>query len=214
MSEYCDESDLYDYGLPRGAIPNPARLAASALAATDQITLDGHGFAEGDAVTLRADVGAGSALPAPLASGVAYYAIPDTDQAFRLAATPGGAAIDLTTDGAQVLVVAKSPVRSVIRGVSAWINDTLPAHIVPLTDPIPEIVRMTCAELVTWKLQARSGVRSETFSEVTKEARIRLEKWARHVPIRGENAPAAASLSTSTVPRQDARGWGRYGGIG
>ena len=101
-----------------------------------------------------------------------------------------------------------------IRGVSAWIDDTLPAHVVPLPEPCPEVVRMTCAELVVWKMLARSGGASETFSEVSKEARIRLEKWARNVPIRGSNAPVAAGLSTASVARTDARGWTKYGGVG
>ncbi len=32
---YSTVSDLYAFGLPRGALPNPGRLAASALASTD-----------------------------------------------------------------------------------------------------------------------------------------------------------------------------------
>src|SRR6478609_2025292 len=94
---YSTVSDLYAYGVPRGAVPNPARLAASVLASSDAFTLDEHGFATDDPVSFRAE--AGGALPAPLVAGTTYYAIALTASTFKVAAAVAGAALDLTTDG-------------------------------------------------------------------------------------------------------------------
>jgi hypothetical protein len=58
--------------------------------ATETITIVGHEFANGDAVT------AGGTLPSPLVSGNTYYVINRTATTFQLALTVAGAAIDLT----------------------------------------------------------------------------------------------------------------------
>ena len=213
MADYCETSDLYDYGLPRGAIATAARLVSSALASTDQFILNEHGFQTDDPVVFREDDSEGATLPGGIVAGTEYYAIRDSDSAFRVAATVGGSAITLSFDGVRVLVVARLPVAKTITGISALIDDMLPGHLVPLSAPYPEIVRMTCAELVTAKLMARQGIRSESFAEVQKEARIRLQRWASGIPIRGENSPTRASLA-ATRARNDSRGWSQHGGIG
>ena len=65
------------------------------LASSDVITSYAHGFSDGDEVRLF-----GSALPTGVAEGTTYYVRDSTTDTFKLAATSGGAAIDLTVSGA------------------------------------------------------------------------------------------------------------------
>ena len=215
MASYCEESDLYDFGLPRGAVPNPGRLAEGASASTDAISLDMHGFALDDAVVFRAD-GANASLPAPLVEGTTYYAKPLSQFSFQVAATAGGAAIDLTTAGQYILVIAPLNIAAAIEWASTIVDDMLPSHVVPLESPYPRIVVMTCAELAFGKLAGRGGSASAALMKMVDEASKRITRWAQGVPLRGVNAPdthtnTAASASVSTVA--DPRGWSRYGGI-
>jgi hypothetical protein len=208
---YCAPSDLYTFGLQRGAVPNPGRVVASADATANTITLDVHGFVLNDPVAFRAE--AGGSLPTPLAEGSTYYAIPLTESTFSVAAAEDGAAVDLSSAGSRFVTIVPLPVDASIAWASRVIDDMLPAHLVPLEEPIPEIVRMTAAELAAHKIMAGKGL-SKTMGEMVDSARKRLERWGKGVPIRGENAPPPANKSISaTVPFLDRRGWGRFGGI-
>lgn len=212
-SPYCSAGDLYQFGLPRGALPNPGRLAAFVDATANTITLNTHGFAQDDPVSFRAE--AGGSLPAPLGEGLYYFAAPVTDDSFSVALTASGAVIDLLTEGTRTIVIAPLPIAAAISWASRVIDDMLPAHLVPLALPVAEIVRMTCAELAAGKLLSRTGAQSKSLSEIVDAANKRLSRWALGVPIRGENAPAPANLATSaTVPYRDSRGWSQFGGIG
>lgn len=212
MASYCDESDLAAFGLPRGSFPNPARQVARVDLASDSMTLDEHGFSADAPVVFRPDIGSGSSLPAPIVEGSTYYAIPVSDSAFKVAATIGGSALDLTTEGATFLVVGKLDKAAAIRAASAVVDDMLPAHVVPLVEPYPEIIRLTAAELATARLMGSTGLTSQSYTEVLKEARIRVQRWAKGIPVRGENAPARSGLSAA-AGRRDSRGWSTYGGI-
>lgn len=210
--DYCVQADLYSFGLPRGAMPNPARLAASVSVSLNAINLDQHGFALNDPITLRAE--GGGSLPAPLLEATKYYVIPITDSAFSVAAAADGAAIDLTTTGARVLVIAQSPIAAAIRWASRVIDQSLPAHLVPLTAPIHELVVMTCAELAAAKALGLSGGASKSLADMTAATAARIEKWARGQPLRGDNRPPPANVATSaSVPYRDSRGWNKFGGI-
>ncbi len=189
------------------------RLVGGVSAALNAIELDGHGLALDDACSFRAE--AGGSLPSPLAEGATYYAIPLDDNRFSVAAAAGGAAIDLTTAGARAVVIVPAPVAKAIAWASRLIDDMLPAHVVPLAEPYPEIIRMTCAELAAAKLLALAGSESRTISEIADAARKRLDRWGKGVPIRGDNAPAAAGLAAGAAvgTATDTRGWRRFGGI-
>jgi hypothetical protein len=73
---------------------NPFSIAATANTGTDLITATNHGLAANDAVVLS-----GGTAPSPLVLGTTYYARDIAGNDFKLSATPGGAAIDLTTAG-------------------------------------------------------------------------------------------------------------------
>lgn len=89
--------DILLYGTP---IADTAK-AATAVPATDKITVAAHGYAEGTALRLTATV-----WPAPLVSGKLYYVRAGTSGDFELAEAPGGAAVPLNTAGSG-LTVAK-----------------------------------------------------------------------------------------------------------
>lgn len=208
---YSTEADLYAHGLPRGALPNPGRLAASVLASTDAFTLDGHGLAADDPVSFRAE--ANGSLPAPLAAGTTYYAVPVTASTFKVAAAAGGAAVNLTTDGVRVVVITPPPIAESIAWADRIIDEMAPGHLVPFTDPVPDIIRMTSAELAAGKLLAMRGAASKSIADMVDAAHKRIARWARGVPVRDANATASANTAVSaTVPYQDRRGWRRYGG--
>lgn len=207
---YCAQADLYAHGFPRGAVPNPGRLADSVLASTDAIALDVHGFDLDSPVIVRAE--AGGVLPAPLVALTTYYAIPVGESSFKLALTPGGSAIDLTTDGDSVIVIAPLPIAATISAASRLVDDMIPLAAVPLTAPYPEIIVVTTAQIAASMLAGHGGFTSAALSDVLKSAQARLERWAAGAPIRGANEPTSTACAVS-IPQSDARGWSRFGGI-
>jgi len=82
-------------GLPLGmsVAATPSSLAATGVASTDVVTATGHTFANGDPVFFVALTGGDG-----LAIDTTYYVINSATNTLKLAATPGGAAIDFTTD--------------------------------------------------------------------------------------------------------------------
>lgn len=194
--------------MPQGALPNPARLIHSVSASSDTLTLDSHGFYDGDPVSFRAD-SVGGSLPAPLTDSVTYYARRVSDDAFAVATDPsGGSPINLTSAGTRVLVLAPVPVEPAIAWATAIIDDMLPAHLVPLEAPIPEIVKMTCAELAVGKLMSRQGAAPETLSKAVSDAQARLVRWSKGIPLRGAAVPKRANLAArASAGYRDAKGW-------
>jgi hypothetical protein len=181
-------------------------------AATDTCAQDVHGFAADDSLQFRAE--AGGSLPGGLTEGVAYFAIPVDESHFKVAATAGGPAIDLTSGGENVLVFTPLPIAAAIDFGARAIDDMLPAHVVPLTAPYPTIIVATNAELAAGKLASRGGFVSKALTDILDGAKKRIERWAKNVEIRGDNAPAPAQgAAVATVPYDDARGWNKFGGI-
>jgi hypothetical protein len=209
---YCTGADLYNFGLPRGALQNPGRLVSSVDTTTNALMCDVHGFDTDDPIQFRPE--AGGSLPTPLVAGTEYYAISVTDSSFQVASAPAGAAIDFTTAGSRIVVIAPLPILASIAWASRLIDDMLPAHLVPIAEPIHELVRMTCAELAAGKLLTRTGSASKSLGEMVDAARKRLERWAKGIPLRGNDVPPPANLAASAaVPFKDPRGWGEFGGL-
>lgn len=212
---YCVRSDLYSFGLPRGTIPNPGRLVLSVDAAANTMTLGDHEFATGDPLVFRAEMG--GSMPAPLIAGTRYYARAVTDGAFQVSATIGGAAIDLTTAGAEVLVSSPLPIEESIEWGAEVINQALVGHAVPLTAPYPPMVVMANAELAAGKLGLFSGGTSKSLTDMMARSTAQLQAWAKGVVLRGENtAPTERTnlAASASVPYSDSRGWSRFGGPG
>jgi len=209
---YCTRADIFAHAIPRGALHNPASLVTVDTSA-DWLECDGHGFETDDELTFRAD--AGGSLPSPIVEGTTYYAIRVDDATFQVAASAGGTAIDLTTAGSNVLVHSEPPFDSAIAWAERVIDDMLPAHVVPLETPYPEIVTITAAELAGGKLLARYGSASRTLTEIVDAAHKRIERWGKGVPIRGTNSPDRAGLAMSAASTTTGRAhdWRTYGGL-
>jgi hypothetical protein len=215
MTAYATESDLYDFGMARGAVPNPARLIAAISVSLDEFTLDEHGLAEDQPVTLRAQ--AQGLMPSPVVAGTTYYAKPTGDSTFQLRPTPGDAALEITSTGSLVLLMIPLPIESALEWGARVIDDMLPAHVVPLVAPYPPIVTITNAELAAWKLSGLKGSSSKSLSETVDAAQKRILRWAAGVPVRGVDAGEQKRdnlAASATVPFSDSRGWGRFGGPG
>jgi Baseplate J-like protein len=95
-----------------------AGKAFTVAAATDKLTSTAHGFSNGDAVVLRAGLTPGF----PLVHGVVAYVRDVEANAFKLALTVGGAAINITSDGSGTVVKLGT-------------SDVTLAGVAPLTEP-------------------------------------------------------------------------------
>lgn len=209
---YCDPKDLYSFGLSRGAVQNPARRLSTVDPAADTLELNVHGLDLDDAISFRAE--ANGALPTPLVAGTTYYAIPVNEYTFQVSATVGGSAIDLTDAGSRILVIVPMDIAGAISFGAEVINDHLPAHAVPLTAPYPEIIKITNAELAVSKLASVHGFKAASLSETIDMAQKRIARWAKGIPLRGNNVPPPTNLArAATVPYTDARGWNKHGGL-
>lgn len=76
----------------------------TATAADDTITSAGHGLTDGARIVFKGD----GTLPGGLTAGVRYFIRDVTANTFKVAATQGGSAIDLTSDGEGTLGVVKA----------------------------------------------------------------------------------------------------------
>ena len=207
---YCSREDVNGW-LPAGEISGWSRLAATVLASDDAFTLAGHGLETDTAVTVRAVEG--GSLPSPLAEGTTYYAIRLTSSRFKLSATAGGSAINLTTDGDSVVVAREPDYDSKIEFYSRWADAFLPAHLVPLEAPIHPTVKGIVAQLAAKALLNLDGKSSELVNAAELAAKAQLERFAKGLPLRGAAATASANLAVtgsgvSASTGLDPRGWG------
>lgn len=206
---YCSRADLYKFGLPRGVLGTKGDIVEASIASTDTLTFDGHGFETDTPVMLRA--AEGGTLSAPLVASTIYYAIRVSDATFKVAATAGGAVINLTTDGTSMIVSTPLDFDDVIEAYSRWVDGFVP-HIVPfVAGSIPIMVKMVVAELSAKKLLALAGHSSELVDAAVVTATAQLERWAKGVPVRDALATASSNrsvVSSITILGLDPRGWG------
>lgn len=93
---------LWGGGVFKGYAPNagtPKEFIATP--STDTITCPGHGYVDTNKVVFYGDT-----VPAGLTEGTVYYVVNATADAFQVAASAGGAAIDLTSAGGSACVVS------------------------------------------------------------------------------------------------------------
>jgi hypothetical protein len=195
--------------LPPGAITSPTGILASCLASSDVLTYDGHGLETNDEVTVRA-ASAGT-LSAPLVAGAVYYAIRLTNSTFKLAASAGGAALNITSDGVEMVVTREPKFDDVIEFVSRWADTFLPAHVVPLTAPIHPLVRGVVADVSAKRILNANGQDSAAVTAAELAGKAILERFAAGMPLRGGTAQVPSNLAitaTSVSSGADPRGWG------
>jgi hypothetical protein len=80
-----------------GAVAWPAGTAVTVTAGTDTITKNAHGLQNGDRVRFGA-----VAMPTGLTAATWYYVVTATTNDFKVSTVPGGAAIDITSNGTTV----------------------------------------------------------------------------------------------------------------
>lgn len=205
---YCSRADV-TARLPPGTVVSPAGMLASCLASTDVLTYDGHGLETDDEVTVRA-ASAGT-LSAPLVAGTVYYAIRLTNSTFKLAASAGGAALNITSDGVEMVVTREPKFDDVIEFVSRWADTFLPAHVVPLTAPIHPLVRGVVADVSAKRILNANGQDSAAVTAAELAGKAILERFAAGMPLRGGTAQTPSNLAitaTSVSSGSDPRGWG------
>ena len=205
---YCSRGDV-TARLPPGTVVSPAGMLASCLASTDVLTYDGHGLETDDEVTVRA-ASAGT-LSAPLVAGTVYYAIRLTNSTFKLAASAGGAALNITSDGVEMIVTREPKFDDVIEFVSRWADTFLPAHVVPLTAPIHPLVRGVVADVSAKRILNANGQDSAAVTAAELAGKAILERFAAGMPLRGGTAQTPSNLAitaTSVSSGSDPRGWG------
>lgn len=84
-------------------VPDPAQKTYTADNSTDVFTSSGHGFSNGDEIILMP-----GDIPSPLASGRLYWVRDVTTNTFKIAATSGGAAMNITSNGSGTLKLFKN----------------------------------------------------------------------------------------------------------
>ena len=206
---YCAARDLYANGLPRGSIPNPARLIE--FADSVFVFLTDHGFETGDLVRFRKDDD--SAVLPPEIAIVDCFVKKLDDRAFGVSLTLGGDYVLFSVVPERILVWAPLDIDGAIRRASRAIDEMIPAHAVPLSEPFPEIVTITAAELAIGYLM--NGSASKSLADIVDGAQKRLRVWAAGVPIRGtDNTAERTNLAVkATAPVIDRVGWSKFGGI-
>lgn len=184
-------------------------MLASCLASTDVLTYDGHALETDDEVTVRA-ASAGT-LSAPLVAGTVYYAIRLTNATFKLAASAGGAALNITSDGVEMVVTREPKFNDVIEFVSRWADTFFPAHAVPLVAPIHPLVRGVVADVSAKRVLNANGQHSAAVKEAELDGKAILERHAAGMPLRGGTAQTPTNLAitaTSVSSGGDPRGFG------
>lgn len=94
---------LWGGGTFKGYAPNggsPKEFQADAT--SDVVTVPAHGYSNTDTIVFY-----GGTVPSPLVEGTIYFVRDATTDTFKVAATSGGAAIDLTGAGAGDCVVSR-----------------------------------------------------------------------------------------------------------
>lgn len=208
---YCTRADVMRR-LPPTAVGSPSAVAASSLAGSNVITLDGHGLETGDEVTVRAVEG--GSLSAPLVEGTTYYAIRVNHASFKLAATAGGTAIDLTTNAVEMMVIREPSFDEHIQFYSRWADGILPGHLVPLTAPIHPVVAGVVADCVAKRVLNIGGQDSAVLNATELASKAILERHATGLVLRGAPVTASANLAVTTTlgTTADPRGWAPTGG--
>lgn len=207
---YCTRKDVYTFGVQVGTLPKPARLV-TCVAASDTVSLDGHGFDTGDVVYFRAE--AGGSLPSPLVEGTGYYVIASSDSTFQVSATSGGAAINLTTAGANVVVWMDHPWDDWIEAASRTLDDLCVAHQTPFTAPYPQVVIAATAALVAEMALGVTGGMTDAKRVQIDTAWKRFQDWKSGKPISDPKATGRANLSSYVAASSSVgAGWYATGG--
>lgn len=195
MAAYATKADLYKHGLPRGLLTDQHRAVTSVDAAANTFTVGDHGLSLNTPVRFVAEPGNGT-LPAGLTEGTTYYAIATTDSVFQVAATEGGAAIDVTDAGSGVfgfVVPVDEEINETLELYSRVIDRKTIAHAIEFTAPYPVEVVHYVAKLSARELLQRRGRQSEAVNEAAARVEREFRDFVKGIPLRTDKATASTN---------------------
>lgn len=208
---YCDREDVYRQA-PRGSLTEPARLVAAVDASANTITVNGHALREDDEISFRLGADDGEII-AGLAVGTTYYAEPITESTFKVRAAAGGAEVNLTAEGTNVmLVVSRGPdIDDEIRAASRLFDGAVVGHEVPFAEPIPDEVRLWVAKIAAFntldslgkttpQMVARNASILEQLKTLAKGVRLRDPEATTQTKIARGRSPSTTTTGAEVVP--------------
>lgn len=215
-ASYGTINGLYGHGLPRGSLVSRARLVAAVDASANLLELEGHGLSADMPVTFVVD--AGGVLPAPLAVRTIYYAKLfaldadyNSEALFQVSATPGGAAIDLTTEGTAPFRLHVSPALAAawkLEFRSRWVDGLAIGHVVPFTAPYPPVVvevteRAAALDMLFVLGQITLDAHTAAMAGLALDGKAMLKG----APLRDATATAPANLAIGSSPADTSGRW-------
>jgi hypothetical protein len=143
-----------------------ARKSATVEADDDTVTSDGHGYSSGDQVIFLELTGG-----APLELGTTYYVMASglTANAFKVSATPGGSAVNVTADATAATVINLESLGRVVEGEIE-------------RDPVATTSKATLSlktELATDPLRQFAIVAEDIPAKLFEIDELALERWLR-----------------------------------
>jgi hypothetical protein len=214
-AEYCSVEDVFRFAQTAGALVRRALEVDSVDTTADVLTIGGHGCSKDDPVEFR--IQPGGTLAAPLSASTVYYAKPvtDSDDLLQIAATVGGAAINLTTTGAGFDMVPsiRPTIHACIRSACRWIDQRIPEAATPLNPDenglYPDIVRQMAAVLSCEMALVVLGQMSTQVSECADRMRADAKLMLAGLPL-----PDPDVLTIQTDLAQGTGGVGVRGCVG
>lgn len=176
-----------------------SRKAATIAAATDAVTATAHGFANGERVVFVALTGG-----AGLTVGTTYFVRDATASTFKVAATSGGAAVDVTTDATAAKVINLETVGRTVTGsverdpVATTEKAKLDLGVELATDPVRQfaaVVDKVPAKLFEIESAFEAFLRSELLYQL--ERAIDAHTITRILAA----APLAGNVGTDLIAR-------------
>ncbi len=201
---YATDADVYR-AVPPGSLSMPARAVASVDAVLNRIEVNGHACALDTPVQLSVDED--GVLPAPLSAAAVYYARPvdGSDSLLELAATVGGAAIDLTAVGSGSIrfIVPIGGMLAMLRDAHSRDFDAMCiAHVVPFASPYPALAVHYVAVMTAWAaaIALGKGTQADRLTELKDEVAKKAVRWGQGVPLRDADATGPSNLARGRTP--------------
>lgn len=197
---YATTRELYLTALPARALapsPMPCELVDPSA---NRIVLRSHGLVADEQVTVKA-----STLPGGLSATVVYFVRVVSQDLLELAASAGGAAVDITSVGAGplYLIPQSTPeqVEMVLQQVSREVDWSLRGHATPLATWSP-LVPSIVARIAAHRLAVARGLLRPEYKDAMEPLRYEaerahrlLDECARGVPMDALTEDATPSVA-------------------
>ncbi len=202
MARYAEIEDLYAHGVPHGTLVSQALLISSVDATLNRIEVGAHGLVTDREIFFVADED--GVLPAPLAELTAYYARRVSSSVIEVAATVGGAAIDLTDEGTapfRLHIDLEAKANGILEAKSRDFDQLAIGHAVPFEVPYPDWVTATVAAGAATEVQwALRQIGFEEYKARDDLWFLKTKRIASGGKVRDERATGSANLARGASP--------------